>query len=65
MSQSRWSYYRALNGDRTVPEGLVENVETDMTYLPGAVSDTAAKDYSDVELGENEYIGVGEGGMGG
>ena len=22
MSQSRWSYYRALNGDRTVPEGI-------------------------------------------
>ncbi len=41
-------------------------VESNPTYLPGVESDLkASSDYSHIELGENEYLGVGTGGMGG
>ena len=41
-------------------------VESNPTYLPGVESDLkTGSDYSHIELGENEYLGVGTGGMGG
>ena len=41
-------------------------VESNPTYLPGVESDLkSGSDYSHIELGENEYLGVGTGGMGG
>ena len=36
-----------------------------MIYVPGYESDLAANDYSDIKLGENEYLGVSSNGMGG
>ena len=39
---------------------------TDIKYNPGDANDlAAASDTSGYETGENEYVGVGEGGMGG
>lgn len=35
------------------------------TYTIGVESDIGGADYSDIPLGENEYLGVGAGGMGG
>lgn len=36
-----------------------------LVYTPGVESDLTVADYSDVVLGENEYLGIGSGGMGG
>lgn len=40
-------------------------VESTPVYVPGYETDLKTADYSDIELGENEYLGVGTGGMGG
>ena len=34
-------------------------------YTPGVMTDIVVADYSCIELSENEYLGIGEGGMGG
>lgn len=41
------------------------DVMTNAKYTPGTMTDIKAADYSHIELGENEYLGIGEGGMGG
>lgn len=48
-----------------LPEGLVNNVMENAKYMPGEVTDLVVSDYSHIELGENEYLGIGEGGMAG
>lgn len=40
-------------------------VESTLDYTPGAVTDLTAAGAPDIQLGENEYLGMGEGGMGG
>ena len=48
-----------------LPEGLVTDVMDNTKYVPGVMTDIAVADYSHIALGENEYLGLGEGGMGG
>lgn len=44
---------------------VLSKVDSNITYTPGVETDLKANDYSGVTLGENEYLGVGAGGMGG
>lgn len=44
---------------------VLTEVKSNIVYIPGYQSDLKEADYSDIELGENEYLGVGTGGMGG
>lgn len=44
---------------------VISEVESAITYTPGVETDLKASDYSGVTLDENEYLGVGSGGMGG
>lgn len=39
--------------------------EQNVVYVPGYETDLKVADYSDVVLNENEYLGIGTGGMGG
>ncbi|MBP3427011.1 MAG: FAD-binding protein [Clostridia bacterium] len=55
----------AAAAKEALPEGLVTDVMTDAKYTPGVMTDIVVADYSHIELGENEYLGIGEGGMGG
>lgn len=48
-----------------LPAGLVTDVMDNARYTPGVMTDIVVADYSHIELGENEYLGLGEGGMGG
>ena len=48
-----------------LPEGLVTDVMDNAKHLPGLTTDIASADFSDIALGEHEYLGTGEGGMGG
>lgn len=55
----------AAAAKEALPEGLVTDVMDNAQYTPGVMTDIVVADYSHIELGENEYLGVGEGGMGG
>lgn len=48
-----------------LPVGLVTDVMDNARYTPGVMTDIVVTDYSHIVLGENEYLGLGEGGMGG
>ena len=53
----------AAKSDYTGSE--ISTVPSNIAYTPGTESDLKAADYSHVVLGENEYLGIGPGGMGG
>lgn len=55
----------AAAAKEALPEGLVTDVMENAKYTPGVMTDIVVADYSHIELGENEYLGIGEGGMGG
>ena len=55
----------AASAKEALPTGLVTDVMTNVQYTPGVLTDIVIADYSHIELGENEYLGIGEGGMGG
>lgn len=55
----------AAAAKEALPEGLVTDVMDHAQYTPGVMTDIVVADYSHIELGENEYLGIGEGGMGG
>ncbi len=44
---------------------VLAEVESTPVYVPGYETDLKSADYSDIELGENEYFGIGTGGIGG
>lgn len=51
--------------EKSYVSSVISEVESEITYTPGVETDIKVADYSDVELGENEYLGIGSGGMGG
>lgn len=55
----------AAAAKEALPEGLVTDVMDNAKYVPGVMTDIVVADYSHIALGENEYLGLGEGGMGG